>query len=57
MASDLHQTRSDHWEAVRLAWKSLHIPVGTLLIGSLLLAGVLSALAGVWGLGPVNAVP
>jgi hypothetical protein len=57
MASDLHQTRSDHWEAVRLAWKSLHIPVGTLLIGTLLSAGVLSAVAGVWELGPVNPVP
>jgi hypothetical protein len=57
MASDLHQTRSDHWEAVRLAWKSLHIPVGTLLIGGLLLAGILSAVAMVWELGPVNPVP
>lgn len=50
MASDLHQTRSDHWEAVRLAWKSLHIPVGTLL------AGILSAVATVWGQGPVNPI-
>jgi hypothetical protein len=57
MASNLHQARSDHWEAVRLAWKSLHIPVGTLLIGGLLLAGVLSAVATVWGQGPVNPIP
>jgi hypothetical protein len=57
MASNLHQTRSDHWEAVRLAWKNLHIPVGTLLIGGLLLAGVLSAVATVWGQGPVNPIP
>ena len=57
MASDLHLARSEHWEAVRLAWKSLHIPVGTLLIGSVLLAGILSAVAMVWGQGPVNTIP
>ena len=57
MAFHLPQSRSDHWEAVRLAWKSLHIPVGTLLIGGLLLAGILSAVAMVWGQGPVNPIP
>ncbi len=57
MTSHLHQPRSEHWEAVRLAWKSLHIPVGTLLIGSLLLAGVASAVSMVWAYGPVNLMP
>ncbi len=44
-------------EAVWLAWKSLHIPVGTLLIGSLLVAGIASAIGMIWSLGPVNSMP
>ncbi len=43
-----HQPRPEHWEAVRLSWKSLHIPVGTLLIGSLLMTGVASAVSMMW---------
>jgi len=35
--------REAHKEAVRLSWKSRHIPVGTLLLGGVLLAGILSA--------------
>ncbi len=36
--------RTDHNEAVRLSWKSRHIPVGTLIMLGLLLACVLSAI-------------
>ena len=36
--------RTDHSEAVRLSWKSRHIPVGTLFMLGLLLACVLSAI-------------
>ena len=39
-----NRLRTDHSEAVRLAWKSRHIPVGTILMLGLLLACVLSAI-------------
>ena len=57
MAPDLHHSRSDHWEAMLLAWKSLHVPVGTILLVALLVSGAFSAISMVWGYGPVNPVP
>ena len=33
---------SEHWEAVRLAWKSLHVPVSTILSVGLLMISVLA---------------
>jgi hypothetical protein len=42
---------SDHKEAVRLAWMCRHIPVGTLLLGTLLLTGSFSAVSMVWAYG------
>ncbi len=47
----------EHKEAVWLAWRSLHIPVGTILVGALLLSGVISAVSTVWGYGPANPIP
>lgn len=47
----------DHRDAVRLAWQSRHIPFGTMLIGTLLLASVLSAIFQVLALAPSNAIP
>ena len=47
---------ADHKEAVRLSWKSLHIPFGTILIGSLAVASVLSAILTITALGPVNGI-
>ncbi len=47
----------EHKEAVWLAWRSLHIPIGSILIGILLLSGVVSATSMVWGYGPVNPIP
>lgn len=44
----------EHREAIRLSWKSRHIPFGTILIGGLALAGVLSAIFMVLALGPSN---
>jgi hypothetical protein len=44
----------EHREAVRLSWKSRHIPFGTILIGGLALAGVLSAVFMVLAEGPSN---
>ena len=49
--------RSEHNEAVRLAWKSIHVPFGTILLGAFLLACVLSAVMQVIALGPSNAMP
>ena len=49
--------RTEHWEALRLAWESLHVPVGTLLIGGLLASGIFSAISMVWAYGPANPIP
>ncbi len=50
-------TPQDHREAVRLVWKSRHIPVGTFLVCSLALAGVLSAIFMMVAQGPSNPIP
>ena len=47
----------DHKEAVRLSWKSRHIPFGTILLVTLLLAGIFPAVSMVWGFGPANPIP
>ncbi len=58
MSSAHHGPRPpEHKEAVRLSWRSRHIPVGTILLGTLLAAGVASAVAMVAAYGPVNPVP
>ncbi len=57
MSSDEHLTRPEHREAVRLSWQSRHIPVGSLFIGALLFASVISAVSMVWAYGPVNVMP
>ena len=50
-------TRQDHREAVRLVWKSRHIPVGTFLVCSLALASVLSAIFMMIAEGPSRPIP
>lgn len=47
----------DHNEAVRLAWLSRHLPVGTLMIGILLLAGILSAIFSMLAVSPSSGIP
>jgi hypothetical protein len=47
----------DHKEAVSLSWKSRHIPFGTILMGSLVVASVLSAILTITAQGPVNGMP
>jgi hypothetical protein len=49
--------RAEHKEAVRLSWKSRHIPVGTLLLSGVLLAAILSAVFMVIHQGPANPIP
>jgi hypothetical protein len=50
-------SRAEHREAVRLSWKARHIPIGTLLLGVLLLVVFLSAVSMVISLGPHNPIP
>ena len=47
----------DHSEALRLSLKSLHIPFGTILIGSFAIASVASAILTISALGPANGLP
>ena len=56
-ASSNPVTPQDHKEAVRLVWKSRHIPVMTFFAFSLALAGVLSAVFMVIAQGPSNPIP
>ncbi|MFC1457842.1 MULTISPECIES: hypothetical protein [Microvirga] len=51
------ETPEEHKEAARLAWKSRHIPFGTLVISVFLLASVLSAIFMVFAQGPSNPIP
>lgn len=55
--SSEHSKRSDHNEAVRLAFKACHIPFGTIVITILILACVLSAIFEVIARGPSNPIP
>jgi hypothetical protein len=57
VASSNPVTPQDHKEAVRLVWKSRHIPVMTFFVCSLALAGVLSAIFMVVAQGPSNPIP
>jgi hypothetical protein len=47
----------DHKEAVRLTWKSRHIPVGTILLGILVGLSVLSAILSIMAASPSNPIP
>ena len=42
---------------MRLLWKARHVPIGTILICSLVAASVLSAVLSILAYGPVNGVP
>ena len=47
----------DHAEAVRLAWKSRHFPIGTILLVTLMLGSVLPTILTILAQGPVNPIP
>jgi hypothetical protein len=49
--------QQEHKEAVHLSWMSHHIPVRTALLGSLALAGIISAILMVIAQGPHNPAP
>ena len=49
--------RQDHREAVRLSWKARHIPVGTILIGCLAVASMLSTVFTILAHGPAQVLP
>jgi hypothetical protein len=55
--ADEPAVRQEHREALRLSWLSYHIPVRTALLGSVLLAGVLSAIFVILAQGPSNPIP
>ncbi len=50
MSANPPPATAEHREALRLAWESLHVPVGTLLLGALLGMSVLSAVSTMWAL-------
>jgi hypothetical protein len=52
--TDCHSAVQEHREAVRLSWKSCHVPFGTILLACLVLASVLSAVLTIAAQGPVN---
>ena len=49
--------RQDHTEAVRLAWKSRHVPVATILLVILILGCVLPTILTILAQGPVYPIP
>jgi hypothetical protein len=51
------RARAEHKEAGRLSWQSRHIPFGTILLVSLILVAVLSAIFMVVAQGPSNPIP
>jgi hypothetical protein len=48
---------ADHKEAVRLKWKSRHIPVGAILLAVLVGVSVLSAVLTILAESPSNPIP
>ncbi len=47
----------EHREAVRLAWKSRHVPFGSMLIGTLLVGSLLPTILTILAQSPVNPIP
>jgi hypothetical protein len=47
----------EHREAVRLVWKSRHVPFGTILVVCLVVASVASAILTILAESPSNPIP
>ena len=54
---DLTPAAQEHREAVRLSWKSRHVPFGTILLGTLMLGSLLPTIFTILAQGPINPVP
>jgi hypothetical protein len=57
MSHSRRQHAAEHKEAVRLAWLSRHIPLGSLLIGSFIAVIFASAVLTILAQGPSNPIP
>jgi hypothetical protein len=57
MREQMPDRPQDHREAVRLSLKAWHIPIGTILVGGLALASVLSAVFTIIAYGPAQGIP
>lgn len=57
MSSSRQPSSPDHKEALRLAWLSRHVPIGTLLLGLLVIAGILSAILSILAVSPSSSIP
>ncbi len=51
------QGSSDRKEALQLARQSRHIPLATLILGGFVLLNVMSAVASILAVSPVNPIP
>jgi hypothetical protein len=51
------QDSSDRKEALQLARQSRHIPLATLILGGFVLLNVMSAVASILAVSPVNPIP
>jgi len=57
MRSNFSSAVQEHREAVRLAWKCRHIPVGSILITLFIVCSLLPRSLTIVAYGPVNPVP
>lgn len=48
---------SDHKEAIHLSRAYRRVPVGIMIVGSLLLSGVASTASTMWSFGPIHLIP
>ena len=55
--SDTRLRPSEHREATRLAWSSLHVPLWSLLVGTSAVIMVASAVLTILAQGPSNPIP
>jgi hypothetical protein len=54
---DICSPAQEHREAMRLSWKSRHFPLGTILVGILVLGSLLPTVLTRLALSPMNPMP
>lgn len=57
MSNTEHSPAQEYREAVRLAWKSRHVPIGTILLGTLMLGSLMPTIFTIIAQSPVNPIP